>query len=144
MNVASTAAFQPGTLMAVYYASKAYVLSFSEAIGNELSGKPVTVTTLCPGPTVTGFQNAAKINESRLVKGRKLPTSKEVAEYGYNAMMKGRSVSVPGILNSLIIFGLRFFRISFFITVNSCIGGFALVIINTKLRQKLQYIYIFS
>jgi len=113
MNVASTAAFQPGPLMAVYYASKAYVLSFSEAIGNELSGKPVTVTTLCPGPTVTGFQNAAKINESRLVKGRKLPTSKEVAEYGYNAMMKGKSVAVPGLLNSLLIFGVRFFPRSF-------------------------------
>jgi short-subunit dehydrogenase len=94
MNVASTAAFQSGPTMAVYYATKAYVLSFSEAIDNEVSDKGVTVTTLCPGATESGFQAAAAMEESNLVKGKKLPTSKEVAEYGYNAMMKGKTVAI--------------------------------------------------
>jgi short-subunit dehydrogenase len=109
MNVASTAAFQPGPTMAVYYATKAYVLSFSEAINNEVSGSGVTVTTLCPGPTKSGFQEAASLKESRLVKGRILATSKEVAEYGYNAMLKGKPVAIPGIVNYLIANSVRFF-----------------------------------
>jgi short-subunit dehydrogenase len=109
MNVASTAAFQPGPTMAVYYATKAYVLSFSEAINNEVSGSGVTVTTLCPGPTKSGFQEAASLHESRLVKGRILATSKEVAEYGYNAMLKGKSVAIPGFVNYLIANSVRFF-----------------------------------
>jgi len=109
MNVASTAAFQPGPTMAVYYASKAYVLSFSEAISNEVSGSGVTVTTLCPGPTSSGFQQAASMHESRLVKGRILATSREVAEYGYNAMLKGKSVAIYGILNYLLANSVRFF-----------------------------------
>jgi short-subunit dehydrogenase len=79
MNVASTAAFQSGPTMAVYYATKAYVLSFSEAINNEVKNSGVIVTTLCPGATQSGFQEAASLQESRLIKGRKLPTSKEVA-----------------------------------------------------------------
>ncbi len=73
MNVASTAAFQPGPLMAVYYATKAYVLSFSEALAEETRGRGVTVTALCPGPTASGFQAGAAMEDSRLVKGRKLP-----------------------------------------------------------------------
>ena len=109
MNVASTAAFQPGPTMAVYYASKAYVLSFSEAISNELKNTGVTVTTLCPGPTTSGFQEAASMHESRLVKGRILATSKAVAEYGYNAMLKGKSVAIYGILNYLVANSVRFF-----------------------------------
>ena len=65
LNVASTAAFQPGPLMAVYYATKAYVLSFSEAIANELAGTGVTVTALCPGPTRTEFQKTAGVEKTR-------------------------------------------------------------------------------
>ena len=109
LNVASTAAFQPGPTMAVYYATKAYVLSFSEAINNEVNGSGVTVTTLCPGPTKSGFQEAASLQESRLVKGRILATSKEVAEYGYNSMLKGKSVAIPGIVNYLFANSVRFF-----------------------------------
>ena len=109
MNVASTAAFQSGPTMAVYYATKAYVLSFSEAINNEVKNSRVTVTTLCPGATQSGFQEAASLQESRLVKGRKLPTSKEVAEYGYNAMLKGKSVAIHGIVNYLLANSVRFF-----------------------------------
>ena len=108
MNVASTAAFQSGPTMAVYYATKAYVLSFSEAVDNEVSGKGVTVTTLCPGPTESGFQAAAAMEESNLVKGKKLPTAKEVAEYGYSSMMKGKTVAIHGMINWIMANSVRF------------------------------------
>ncbi len=108
MNVASTAAFQPGPGMAVYFATKAYVLHFSEAIGNEVGDKGVTVTALCPGPTISGFQAAAAMEESNLVKGKKLPGSKEVAEYGYKAMMKGKAVAIHGVKNYLLANSVRF------------------------------------
>jgi short-subunit dehydrogenase len=101
MNVASTAAFFPGPLMAVYYATKAYVLSFSEAIANELQGTGVTVTVLCPGPTESGFQAAASLEESKLVAGKKLPTAREVAQQGYDALMSGRPLVVTGLANKL-------------------------------------------
>jgi uncharacterized protein len=107
LNLASTAAFVPGPLMAVYYATKAYVLSFSEAIGEELRDTGVTVTALCPGPTASGFQARARIEESKLVAGRKLPTSREVAQAGYRAMMAGAPVAIPGFLNKLTAFAPR-------------------------------------
>jgi hypothetical protein len=108
LNVASTAAFQPGPLMAVYYATKAYVLSFSEAIANELQGTGVSVTALCPGPTTSGFQDKAAMNDSKLVKGKKLPTSKDVAEYGYAALMSGKTVAVHGAMNKMMAQSIRF------------------------------------
>ncbi len=108
MNVASTAAFQSGPTMAVYFATKAYVLSFSEAIDNEVSDKGITVTALCPGATASGFQAAAAMEESALVKGKKLPTSKEVAVYGYNAMMKGKTVAIHGTVNAILANAIRF------------------------------------
>ena len=108
MNLASTAAFQSGPGMAVYYATKAYVLSFTEAIGNEVSDKGVTVTALCPGMTRSGFQAAAGLEESKLVKGRKLPTSREVAIYGFDAMMKGKAVAIHGFVNYLLANAVRF------------------------------------
>ncbi len=108
LNVASTASFQPGPLMAVYYATKAYVLSFSEAIANELQGTGVTVTALCPGPTESGFQAAATLEESKLVKGKKLPTSLEVAEYAYKALMNGETVAIHGTMNWLMAQSVRF------------------------------------
>jgi uncharacterized protein len=108
MNVASTAAFQSGPTMAVYYATKAYVLNFSEAIDNEVSDKGVSVTALCPGATESGFQAAAAMEESKLVKGKKLPTSKEVAEYGYKAMMKGKTVAIHGFMNAFLANSVRF------------------------------------
>jgi uncharacterized protein len=108
MNVASTAAFQSGPTMAVYYATKAYVLSFSEAVDNEVSDKGVTVTTLCPGATESGFQAAAAMEESALVKGKKLPSAKEVAEYGYTSMMNGKTVAIHGMMNYLMANSVRF------------------------------------
>lgn len=108
LNVASTAAFQPGPTMSVYYATKAFVLHFSEAIANELQGSGVTVTALCPGATESGFQQAAAMEESKLVKGKKLPTSAEVAAYGYRAMHNGKVVAIHGFLNQLLTFSIRF------------------------------------
>ena len=109
MNVASTAAFQPGPTMAVYYATKSYVLLLSEAMANELEGKGVTVTALCPGATESGFQQAADLHESKLVKGKKLPSSAEVAAFGYTAMMKGQKVAIHGFMNYLLAQAPRFF-----------------------------------
>lgn len=107
LNVASTAAFQPGPLMAVYYATKAYVLSFSEALSNELNDTNVTVTALCPGPTESGFQKAASIEKARLVRTGIVPTSEKVAIYGFNALMEGKTVAVEGILNKILVFSVR-------------------------------------
>ena len=108
LNVASTAAFQPGPLMAVYYATKAYVLSFSEALANELSGTGVTVTALCPGPTKTGFQARAQMEESKLVRGKEIMTSETVARAGYAGMMKGKTVVIPGMSNKMLAQAVRF------------------------------------
>ncbi|WP_231940646.1 SDR family NAD(P)-dependent oxidoreductase [Acidovorax sp. RAC01] len=99
LNTASTAAFQPGPYMAVYYATKSFVLSFSEAIASELEDTGVTVTALCPGPTASGFQDKAHLGGSALVKGKKLPTSEEVAALGYRAMQRGQRVYIPGFMN---------------------------------------------
>jgi uncharacterized protein len=104
LNVASTAAFQPGPLMSVYYASKAYVLSFSEAIANELEGTGVTVTALCPGPTKSGFQKASNVEHSKYINATSIPTAKKVAEYAYKTMMKGKRVAVHGLMNKELTF----------------------------------------
>jgi hypothetical protein len=108
LNTASTAAFQPGPYMAVYYATKAFVLSFSEAIASELEGTGVTVTALCPGPTASGFQDKAAMNASALVKGKKLPSAESVATAGYDAMQRGQRVFVPGLGNWLMAQSVRF------------------------------------
>lgn len=109
MNVASTAAFQPGPLMAVYYASKAYVLSFSQALYNEVASHGITVTALCPGPTYTGFKKAAGLNDSMLFKRTKVATALDVANYGYRAMTKGKMIAVHGFTNSVIASAGKFF-----------------------------------
>lgn len=108
MNTASTAAFQPGPYMAVYYATKAFVLSFSEAIAAELDGSGVTVTALCPGPTASGFQDKASMHASALVNGKKLPTAAEVAASGYRAMQGGKRVYIPGCMNWAMAQSVRF------------------------------------
>jgi short-subunit dehydrogenase len=109
MNVASVAGFQPSPLMAVYNASKAYVLSFSEAIANELEGTGVTVTVLCPGLTRTGFQAGVGVGEARFTKRSWLSASAgEVAEFGYRAMFGGKTVAIPGVLNVALATAHRF------------------------------------
>jgi uncharacterized protein len=101
LNVASTAAFQPGPFMTVYYASKAYVLSFSEALAEETAGTGVTVTCLCPGPTHTGFQSRAHVEKSRLFKLARPMQSSDVARAGYDAMLAGRRLVIPGAMNKI-------------------------------------------
>jgi uncharacterized protein len=101
MNLASTAAFEPGPLMAVYYASKAYVLSFSEALANEVRGTGVTVTALCPGPTRTGFQKRGVMEDSRLVQGQ-IADARSVALAGYRGLMAGKTIVIPGFTNKLV------------------------------------------
>jgi short-subunit dehydrogenase len=108
MNVASTAAFQPGPLMAIYYATKSFVLSFSEAIANELEGTGVTVTALCPGPTTSDFQKRANMQNSGLVKGRKMMDAQTVAEAGYQGQMAGKTIVIPGLTNKLLAQSNRF------------------------------------
>ena len=93
--------------MAVYYATKAYVLSLSEALSEETRGSGVTVTALCPGPTESGFQAGAAREGSRLVRGRKLPTAATVAAYGVAAMRRGDAVAVPGLMNKMFASSIR-------------------------------------
>lgn len=102
LNVASTAAFQPGPLMAVYYATKAYVLSFSEAVAEEVAGSGVSVTALCPGPVQTGFQAVSRLGESDLLSGPArlvILSADEVARQGVRGLLVGQRVVVAGRLN---------------------------------------------
>jgi short-subunit dehydrogenase len=108
MNLGSNGSFVSCPTMAVYCATKNYVLAFSEALSVELKNTGVTVTCLCPGPTTSGFQKAANNENSRIVKGKKLPGSFEVAMFGYDAMMKGRMTAIHGLKNRLEIFSARF------------------------------------
>jgi uncharacterized protein len=107
MNLASLASFFPGPLMAVYYATKAYVLSFSEAIHTEVAGSGVTVTAVCPGPTTTEFGKRAGISVSKLF-SRGVMTSPDVARIAYHAMMRGQRTIVTGFTNKLFAFAARF------------------------------------
>ena len=106
LNVASTAAFQPGPFMAVYYATKAYVLSFSEALHEELRDTGVTVTTLAPGPTATSFQIRAQIDAVPLFRSG-LMDAASVAKIGYAALNRGQRLVIPGLRNSLGAFLIR-------------------------------------
>lgn len=107
LNIASTAAFFPGPLMAVYYATKNYVLAFSVGLSEELRGTGVTVTAFCPGPTATGFESRATAGESGLFKGKTLRSAAEVAAEGYAAMKAGRPILVPGFGSKIAAFGSR-------------------------------------
>jgi short-subunit dehydrogenase len=101
LNVASTAAFQPGPWMATYYASKSYVLAFSEALAHELAGSGVTVSCLCPGPTRTDFQRRAGMEHTRLVHAFSMMDAGQVAQRAYEGLMNGKRVIIPGLLNRI-------------------------------------------
>ena len=107
LNVASTAAFQPGPLMAVYFATKAYVLHFSEALANELEGSGVTVTCLCPGATTTEFHKRANATGMKLLKMGSMD-ARTVAEDGYRAFVTGKPVVISGLKNWLVAQSVRF------------------------------------
>jgi short-subunit dehydrogenase len=105
LNLASMVGFQPGGPgMAVYYATKSYVLSFSRAIRRELRGTGVSVTALCPGPTRTGFEEAAKAKNTRLYRGGMPMEARDVARAGYEGMQRRCGVVIPGLLNKLLAF----------------------------------------
>jgi short-subunit dehydrogenase len=108
LNLASTAGFQPGPLMAVYYATKAYVISFSEALAEELSGTGVTVTALCPGPTATGFQRRAGLEDSKLFSGMlQVADAAVVARAGYEGFRAGKRIVIPGLVNKMGVQSIR-------------------------------------
>jgi short-subunit dehydrogenase len=104
LKIASLAGFVPGRLQVVYYASKAFVVSFSEAIANELAGTGVAVAVLCPGPTETEFTQRPEMKGVRLLHWAAF--ARAVAETAYDAMLKGKTVVVPGILSNFVIHGL--------------------------------------
>lgn len=106
LQVASTAAFVPGPFMAMYYASKAFVVSFSQAIANELKGTGVTVTVLCPGPTQTEFGEVAGLRETNLFRGATMDAA-DVAREGYAAMIAGKAEWIAGARNRWMIRGTR-------------------------------------
>jgi uncharacterized protein len=119
LNVASLAGFQPGGPgMAVYYATKSYVLSFSRAIRRELRGSGVTVTALCPGPTRTGFEAAAGAQQTRLFHWSKPMQARDVAEAGFNGMQRGCGVVVPGLMNKLLAISPGFSPASLVLEIN--------------------------
>ncbi len=110
MNVASIASFLPGPLMATYYATKSYVLSFTEALSKELKNTGVSVTALCPGTTRTNFFDVANANEknSNLLKNMKPADPYKVALYGYKKLMKKKVIALYGGTNKLLVFLIRF------------------------------------
>lgn len=108
LNISSTAAFQPGPMMAVYFASKSYVLHLSEALNNEVKESGVSVTAFCPGPTDTHFIKDSKMDSSNLVKYKKLAPSHLVALSGYKAMMNAKPIKIHGFWNKVLAFSVRF------------------------------------
>ncbi|HEU0139623.1 MAG TPA: SDR family oxidoreductase [Bryobacteraceae bacterium] len=107
LNVASTAGFVPGPTMAVYYASKAYVVSLTEALANELSGTGVSITALCPGPTHTGFAETAGTSNARLFKRSSVMDAASVARIGFEGLMAGKTIVIPGLQNRIVMAAAR-------------------------------------
>ena len=107
LNVASTAAFQAGPIMSTYYASKAYVLLFSEGINNEFARDGVDVSVLCPGPTKTGFGDRAQMNDTKVANVPWIMNAAEVAEIGYAGLMNRKKIIIPGIMNKFLAFNSR-------------------------------------
>lgn len=107
LNVGSTGSFGPCPMQAVYCATKAYVLSFSEALSEELIGSGITVTAVCPGATKTEFANRAQAHNTKLFRGN-IMTARRVAEIGYKACMQGKRVVITGFKNNLLVFASRF------------------------------------
>jgi short-subunit dehydrogenase len=107
LNVASVAGFEPGPRLAVYHATKAFVLSFSEALATELEGTGVILTALCPGPTDTDFFTKAAMTETRAFQKMKVMAPQEVAEAGYNGLRDGDRLVVPGLANKAQVFSRR-------------------------------------
>jgi short-subunit dehydrogenase len=108
LNVASTAAFQAGPFMSTYYASKAYVLMLSEALNNELAKDGVNVTVLCPGPTRTEFFERNEMINTKLAKSPYMMKAADVAQAGFDGLMKKKKIVIPGLINRVLAFSVRF------------------------------------
>jgi short-subunit dehydrogenase len=108
LNIGSTGSFIPGPRMSVYFATKSYVLHFTEALAAELKGTGVSATVVCPVPTKIKFCYFANANKSRIFKEAKLSSAEKVAKYGFNAMIKGKIVAIYGIKNYLMVNSARF------------------------------------
>lgn len=108
LNLGSVAGFQPGPMMAVYHASKAFILSFSESIADELEGTGVSITVLCPGPTDTHFFERADMENARILSDATVMDPDEVARTGYRAMIEGKRLVIPGLNNKVLTFSRRF------------------------------------
>jgi short-subunit dehydrogenase len=106
MNVASTAAFQAGPHMAIYYATKAFLLSFTEALHEEVAGTDLRITCLCPGPTDTGFAATARMEDGRLFRSG-IQSAELVARVGYAAFQRNRAIAIPGFRNAMRAFATR-------------------------------------
>ena len=104
LNVASIASFMPGPKMSVYYASKAFVRSFTEALSVELKNSGVTVTALCPGPVATDFWDRAEAGSSKIFKSLLFADSKYIARYAYKKLMKGKVLALPGLSTQIFAF----------------------------------------
>lgn len=124
LNISSIAAFQPGPYMAGYCATKAFVLSLSQAVNFELKGSGVTVTAVCPGVTDTKFHDTADSNNTFMVKLLSHASAEQVAEYAYRKMMKGKALGVYGFMNKLMTFSNRF------------VSGSAAVAVSSKILKK--------
>jgi short-subunit dehydrogenase len=122
LNVASVAAFVPGPYMSNYFATKAYVLSFSQALAQELKPTGVTVTALCPGVTETGFFEQAHMHHSRMVTSR-LPTADDVGVAGYRAMQRGKTIHIVGLGDRVMVFFLRFVPRNLVTAVSALVTG---------------------
>ena len=107
LNVASTAAFLPGPLMANYYASKSYVLSFTEALREEMKKTGIKICTLCPGPTLTEFEKSSNADKKGLFSSLKLMTAEKVARKAYKDFEKGENIIIPGILNKILVYAIK-------------------------------------
>lgn len=123
MNISSIAAFQPGPMMAIYFASKSYVLHLSEALNNEAQKSGVSVTAFCPGPTDTHFIEDSKMNKSKLTQNIKLASSHSVAVCGYKAMMSAKAVKIHGFWNKLLVLSVRFVPRKWVVTLSRKMQG---------------------
>lgn len=108
LNVSSVAAFEPGPLMSVYYATKAYVQSFTEALSVELEGTGVHISALCPGPTRTEFARTAHLGRSGLFSNLPVADAASVAQYGIGQLFAGKAIAIPGWSNKLAVWGVKF------------------------------------
>lgn len=102
MNISSVAAFQPGPLMSLYYATKAYILHFTEAIANEVKDKNICISVLCPGQTKTNFQKNVSSKKNKIMFNVSCP--EKVAKYGYRALKANDTISIPGNFNKFLVF----------------------------------------